>query len=116
MLTISEQRAFRLPGTPRSRQWRVEGYSAATQEEHADQSAGAVEAEGSSGDHPQLVVEAFGKAVGEPGFDIGEDAVHSQILAPDSCLLLIRSLHCIKCAGIEIIPRKWMIGRVYTSI
>jgi hypothetical protein len=59
-----------LPRAPGGRQRRVHRYSAATQEEHADKSPGAMKAEGPSGDHPQLVVEPLHETVGELGFDV----------------------------------------------
>ncbi len=64
-----------LPVTPGSREGRFYHHTPAAQEEHTYQGIRAVKSEGASGDHSQLVVEAFDEAVGEPGFDIGEDAV-----------------------------------------
>lgn len=45
--------------------------------EHRDQRLGVVKAEGSSRDHPELVVEAVDEAVGEPLLEVGDDAVES---------------------------------------
>lgn len=70
-----------LPDAPGTGQRRAYGYTAAAQEEHAYQGIRTMKAESPPGDHPQLVVEAFNDPVGEPGFDVGEDAV---LVFPDS--------------------------------
>jgi len=73
----------RLPGAPAAGQRRVEGHAPTVQKQHRDQRSGAVEAEGATGDHAQLVVEALDEAVGEFCFDIGEDSFF--VLTHGSC-------------------------------
>jgi hypothetical protein len=53
----------------------MKGDAAAAEEQHGDQRPGAVEAEGTTGDHAQAVVDPFDDAVGEAVGDVGEDAV-----------------------------------------
>ena len=47
--------------------------SAAGKKEHCDQGSGPVESERASGDHAQLVLEAFDEAVGEPCLHVRDD-------------------------------------------
>ena len=63
-----------LPGAPGSRQRRIDGNAAAAKKEHSNQGACAVETEGASGDHSQLVIESFDEAVGEFRRNVSEDA------------------------------------------
>ncbi len=58
-------------------QRRIEADVSAVEEEHRDQRLGTVKAEGSPGDHSQLVVDPFGEAVGESTLHVGEDAVET---------------------------------------
>jgi len=64
-----------LPRTPRPRERWAYCQTAAAEEEHPDQRARAMEAEGPPRDHSQLVVEALGDAVGQTRLDVGEDAI-----------------------------------------
>ena len=64
-----------LPDAPGSWERWVGGDAPTAQEEHGNQGPGAVETEGPSGDHSELVVEAFGHAVCELGFDVGENTL-----------------------------------------